>query len=54
MLQTLVGLISDGKYAVSKSQKKDKLLTIRSYELGDDIFELPANIVEEDAIKQPR
>ncbi|MBN2315262.1 MAG: CHASE domain-containing protein [Sedimentisphaerales bacterium] len=36
VLQILVNLISNGKYAVSKSQKKKKILIVRSYKLGKD------------------
>lgn len=36
VLQILVNLISNGKYAVSKSQKKKKLLIIRSYKIRKD------------------
>jgi signal transduction histidine kinase len=36
VLQILVNLISNGKYALSKNQKQNKVLTIRSYKHGEN------------------
>jgi signal transduction histidine kinase len=36
VLQILVNLISNSKYALSDNQKKNKILTIRSYQHGEN------------------